>query len=156
MELQNGERPPEREGVSDNVVVAAPNGTENEVENKEAKKVKKAKKLKALLRSIMDSDDSDEDDEPEEETAPTATGSESRKRKKKEMIPIQSKIRVPTLERGMTYLKYKLNVQMWKKAMAKWMSKEEMGMTLLTNLPDEDNRGGLKAQAWRQIGAENS
>ena len=54
----------------------------------------------------------------------------------------------------MTYAKYKLNVQMWKRAMAKWMSKEEMGMTLLMNLPDEDNRGGLKAQAWKQIGEE--
>ena len=84
------------------------------MENKIAKKAKKARDLKVLLRAIMDSDDSDEDDELEEETAPTATGSGSRKRKKKEMVPIQSKIKVPTLERGMTYAKYKLNVEMWK------------------------------------------
>ena len=88
-ELQNGERPPEREGVSDNEVEGASNRTENEVENKKAKKAKKARDLKVLLRAIMNSDDSDEDDELEEETAPTATGSGSRKRKKKEMVPIQ-------------------------------------------------------------------
>ena len=117
-ELLNGERPPEREGANDNEVEEASNRTENEAEDKRAKKAKKARKdLKELLKAIMDSDDSDGDDEPDEETAPTATGSGSRKRKKKEMVPIQSKIKVPTLERGMTYAKYKLNVEMWENAM---------------------------------------
>ena len=81
-------------------------------------------------------------------------GSGSRKRKKRERFPLQTKTKVPTLERGMTYAKYKLNVEMWENAMMRCMSKEEMGMTLLQNLPDVDNRGGLKEQAWRQVGKE--
>ena len=63
-ELQNGERPPEREGVSDNEVEEASNRTENEAEDKKARKAKKARKdLKELLKAIMNSDDSDGNDE---------------------------------------------------------------------------------------------
>ena len=33
-----------------------------------------------------------------------------------------------------------------------YMMDKDMGMTLLQALPDEDNRGGLKAQAWKKLG----
>ena len=54
----------------------------------------------------------------------------------------------------MTYAKYKTNVDMWKIAMKGYMSKKDMGMALLQALPDEDNRGGLKDQAWKKLGKE--
>ena len=55
----------------------------------------------------------------------------------------------------MTYGKYKTNVDMWKIAMKGYMDKKDMGLTLLQALPDEDNRGGLKNQAWKKLGSEN-
>ena len=52
---------------------------------------------------------------------------------------LQARTKVPTLEKGMTYAKYKTNVDMWKIAMKGYMSKKDMGMALLQALPNEDN-----------------
>ena len=67
---------------------------------------------------------------------------------------LQAKTKIPTLEKGMTYAKYKTNVDMWKIAMKGHMSKKDMGMALLQALPNEDNRGGLKDQAWKKLRGE--
>ena len=54
----------------------------------------------------------------------------------------------------MTYAKYKTNVDMWKNAMKGYMSGKAMGMTLLQSLPNEDNRGEIKEQAWKKLGMD--
>ena len=67
---------------------------------------------------------------------------------------LQARTKVPTLEKGMTYAKYKINVDMWKNAMKGYMSEKNMGMTLLQSLPNEDKRGGIKEQAWKKLGRD--
>ena len=67
---------------------------------------------------------------------------------------LQARTKVPTLEKGMTYAKYKINVDMWKNAMKGYMNEKDMGMTLLQSLPNEDNRGGIKEQAWKKLGRD--
>ena len=62
---------------------------------------------------------------------------------------LQARTKVPTLEKGMTYAKYKTNVDMWKIAMKGYMSKKDMGMALLQALPNEDNRGARSHQVLR-------
>ena len=65
---------------------------------------------------------------------------------------LQARTKVPTIEKGMTYAKYKTNVDMWKHAMKGCMSEKSMGMALLQSLPNEDNRRGIKEQAWKKLG----
>lgn len=97
---------------------------------KKKKKETKKKKLKSVSRN--------ESSEEEEERKYT----------------LQAKAKVPSLDKGMTYAKYKNNVDMWRHAMKQHMSEKDMGMALLQALPDEDNRGGIKAQAWKKLGIE--
>ena len=54
----------------------------------------------------------------------------------------------------MTYAKYKINVDMWKHAMRGHMSEKNMRMALLQSLPNVDNRGGIKEQAWKKLGRD--
>ena len=119
----------------------------------------------------MKLDESDEN-AAETEEAVTASPRSDRKRKRKDAgrkkarketlsessdedygkLTLQARTKVPTLEKGMTYAKYKINVDMWKIAMKDYMSKKDMGMALLQALPNEDKRGGLRDQAWKKLG----
>ena len=180
-EIVGEEGPTEQEEEDDrtNEVEEELNKTNNELEGTKAKKGKKArnkkdlKGLQALLKAIQNAVDSSGSDESEEKNTSTTTGSGSRKRKKRQRnkevregsqsessdeerkkITLHTKMKVPTLEKGMTYAKYKLNVEMWENAMKRCMSKESMGMALLQALPDVDNRGGIKEQAWKQVGKD--
>ena len=58
------------------------------------------------------------------------------------------------MEKGMSYTKYKTNVDMWRNAMRGFMSEKDMGMAPLQSLPNEDNRGGIKEQAWKKLGMD--
>ena len=63
-----------------------------------------------------------------------------------------TKMKVPTLEEGTTYNKYRMNVEMWVAGVRHTMNEEDMAMNLLQALPDKDNRGGLKGQIWKKHG----
>ena len=129
------------------------------------------KKLQQRLEKALEG--SDESEASVEETVPTTPESVPRKEKKGEKkkkvrkvshsessdegctkFTLQARTKVPTLEKGMTYAKYKINVDMWKSAMKGYMSEKNMGMTLLQSLPNEDNRGGIKEQAWKKLGID--
>ena len=129
------------------------------------------KKLKQKLEEALEG--SDESEASVEETVPTTPESVPRKEKKGEKkkkarkvnpsessdegctkFTLKASTKVPTLEKGMTYAKYKINVDMWKNAMKGYMSEKNMGMTLLQSLPNEDNRGGIKEQAWKKLGRD--
>ena len=181
-EMVDEEEPIEQEEEDDrtNEVEEELNETKNEIEDTRAKKGKKARKkkdlkggLQALLKAIQDAVDSSESEESDEEDTSTTTGSGSRKRKKRQRnrevregdqsessdeerkkFTLHTKMKVPTLEKGMTYAKYKFNVEMWENAMKRCMSREGMGVALVQALPDVDNRGGIKEQAWKQVGKE--
>ena len=151
---------------------------------KERAKKEKLKNLQQQLGKVMEELDesavaTEEPDEtttavvPEEAVTTSPRNGKKRKRKDAEKkkarketpsessdeeyrkFSSQARIKVPTLEKGMTYGKYKTNVDMWKIAMKGYMDKKDMGLTLLQALPDEDNRGGLKNQAWKKLGSEN-
>ena len=100
------------------------------------KKLEKKKKKKKVEKKKRESDKECSDSSGEEIRGMTT-----------------SKIKVPTLEKGMTYMKYKANVDMWMHSMKACMKKENMGMALLQSLPDQDNRGGLKDTAWKKLGS---
>ena len=139
---------------------------EKEMSDEEAcrkKEAEKAKLQKQLVKATEDAEGSDESEVSVEETDPTTPASVSRKERKREKkkkarkvnhsessdegctkFTLQARNKVPTLEKGMTYAKYKINVEMWENAMKGYMSEKNMGMTLLQSLPNEDNRGGIK------------
>ena len=139
----------------------------------EAERLRKEKERTSKKKKDETLDKSDENT-AETEEAVTASPRSDRKRKRKdagrkkarketlsdssdedyEKFTIQARTKIPTLEEGMAYAKYKINVDMWKNAMKDYMSKKGMGMALLQALPDEDNRGGLKDQAWKKLGKE--
>ena len=76
--------------------------TEKEMSDEEArhkKEAEKAKLQKQLVKAIEDAEGSDESEVSVEETDPTTPASVSR-------------TKVPTLEKGMTYDKYKIKVDM--------------------------------------------
>ena len=147
---------------------------EKERTDKKEKDKAKKEKLKNLQQQIGEvMGDSDENAAATEEAVTTSPRS-GRKRKRKDAgkkkarketpsessdedyrkFTLQARTKVPTLEKGMTYAKYKTNVDMWKIAMKGHMSKKDMGMALLQALPNEDNRGGLKDQAWKKLRGE--
>ena len=149
---------------------------EKEMSDEEARRKKEAEKAKLqkeLVKAIEDAEGSDESEVSVEETDPTTPASVSRKERKREKkkkvrkvnhsessdegctkFTLQARTKVPTLEKGMTYAKYKINVDMWENAMKGYMSEKNMGMTLLQSLMNEDNRGGIKEQAWKKLGRD--
>ena len=67
---------------------------------------------------------------------------------------LQARNKVPTLEKRMTYAEHRINVDTWEKAVKGYLSEKNMEMTLLQFLPNKDNRGGIKEQAWRKLGKD--
>ena len=139
--------------------------------NKKKEKKENLRKLKEKLEEALEG--SDDSGTSAEEVVPTSPESVTKKKKrgdKKKKVKkvtssessdedsrkftLQARTKVPTLEKGMTYAKYKINVDMWKNAMKGYMNEKNMGMTLLQSLPNEDNRGGIKEQAWKKLGRD--
>merc|ERR1711942_422342 len=125
-----------------------------------------------LVKAIKDAQGSEESEDSVEETDSTTSESVSKKRKKRTKkkkvreeshsessdeertkFTLQPRTKIPTLEKGMTYAKYKINVEMWENAMKGHMNEKDMGLALLQALPNEDNKGGIKEQAWKTLGA---
>ena len=142
---------------------------DEEKASKRSKRKERKEELKKLLEEEIE--DSDESEASVEEADPTSPESGPKKEKKggkkkkaRKMnssessdegctrFTLQARTKVPTIEKGMTYAKYKTNVDMWKHAMKGCMSEKSMGMALLQSLPNEDNRGGIKEQAWKKLG----
>ena len=128
-----------------------------------------------LAKVIKDAQGSEESEDSIEEIDSTTPESASRKRKKRvkkkkvreeshsessdeerTKFTLQPRIKIPTLEKGMTYAKYKINVEMWENAVKGYMNEKDMGLALLQALPDEDNKGGIKEQAWKQLGTKGT
>ena len=141
----------------------------NEEARENAERLKKQQKQ--LEEALQGSDASDTTVEEAAATSPESVKKKKKKgdKKKKKVkkvstsesreedtrkFTLQARTKVPTLEKGMTYAKYKTNVDMWRNAMKGYMSEKDMGMTLLQSLPNEDNRGGIKEQAWKKLGMD--
>ena len=139
----------------------------NEEAQENAERLKKQQQL--LEEALKDSEESDSSSSSTAQSTPESTKNKKKKRSRrqkrlktvslsgseeedKRKFTLQARTKVPSLDKGMTYAKYKNNVDMWKHSMKGYMMDKDMGMTLLQALPDEDNRGGLKAQAWKKLG----
>ena len=138
----------------------------NEEARENAERLKKQQKLIEEALEEADTSESTAEDivitppvkkkkkETKKKKLKSASCSESSEEEEERKYTLQAKAKVPSLDKGMTYAKYKNNVDMWRHAMKQHMSEKDMGMALLQALPDEDNRGGIKAQAWKKLGIE--
>ena len=137
----------------------------NEEARENAERLKKQQKLIEEALEEADTSESTADDietppvkkkrkETKKKKLKSASCSDSSEEEEERKYTLQAKAKVPSLDKGMTYAKYKNNVDMWRHAMKQHMSEKDMGMALLQALPDEDNRGGIKAQAWKKLGIE--